>query len=178
MNARFTLLLLAHAISAASQSTPPAPIGVQTVQWLQERLDIREATGHNDGPDVAALIRGGGGNPADRPEWCGFTQAADQRAHGLPIPGGGMQGAAAAWFPLARRVPLGLVQVGYQAGFWHHGGIHHITRVAVLGRPLRAGRPPRTVWTIGGNEGRGTSAGMHLTGYGAGNIAAFSNWLH
>ena len=89
-----------------------------------------------------------------------------------------MQGAARAWFPAARRVPLALAQAGHCAGFDYGQGIHHIARVAVLGKPLRAGRPPRTVWTIAGNEGRGTNAGMHLTPYPSQNIAAFSNWLH
>lgn len=177
MRTGLTLLLIAHSVTAASQALP-APIGVATVQWLQERLNVREATGHNDGPAVAALVRAGGGNPNDRPEWCGFTQAADQRAHGLPIPAAGMQGAARAWFPASRRVSLDSARPGHLAGFDYGAGIHHVARVAVLGKPLRAGRPPRSVWTIAGNEGRGTNAGIHLTNYPAQNIAAFANWFY
>lgn len=177
MKTGLTLLLIAHSFTAAAQ-TAPLPIGVATVQWLQERLYIRELTGRNDGPEVAALVRAGGGNPADHPEWCGFTQAADQRAHGLPIPSGGMQGAARAWFPSARRLSLAQAQPGHLAGFDYGQGLHHVARVAVLGKPLRPGRPPRTVWTIAGNEGRGTNAGIRFTNYPSANIAAFSNWLY
>jgi hypothetical protein len=152
--------------------------GAATVAWLQTRLWVREATGKNDGPAVAALVKAGGGNPAIRPEWCGFTQAADQRAHKLPIPANGMQGAARAWFWVpARRVPLDSVKPGHLAGFDYGRGIHHVARVAVVGKPLRAGRPPRTIWTIAGNEGQGANAGMHLTPYPSPNIAAFANWL-
>ena len=167
---------LFHRVSA--QPAPPTAVGVATVQWLQARAYIRELTGNNDGPDVAALVKAGGGDPAQRPEWCGFTQAACQRAFGLPIPGGGMQGAARAWFPAARRVALTATAPGDLAGFDYGRGIHHVARVAVLGKPLRAGRPPRSVWTLAGNEGRGTNAGIHLTNYPAQNIAAFGRWLN
>lgn len=176
--ARFVLALCCLLPRCAKAQ--PTPIGVQTVQWLLDRQWIREATGRNDGPAVAALVRAGGGEytATYHPEWCGFTQAADQLAHGLPIPKNGMQGAAAAWFPPNRLVSLDAVEIGHQAGFDYSHGIHHIARVAVLGRPVRPGRPPRNIWTIAGNEGRGTTAGVHLTNYPATNIAAFSNWLY
>lgn len=38
-------------------------------------LGVMEQGGNNAGADVARIIRGGGGNPADRPAWCGYTMA-------------------------------------------------------------------------------------------------------
>ena len=90
-----------------------------------------------------------------------------------------MQGAARAWFPARRRVGLDSVKVGHLAGFdYGNGTIHHVARVVAFGRPIRRGRPPRLIYTIAGNEGTGTNAGVHLTGYAAGSIAAFANWLY
>lgn len=154
--------------------------------WLRARLTVREATGRNDGPDVAALVKAGGGNPAEHPEWCGFTQTACQRAHGLPYPGGGMQGAARAWFTdphrtvylAGRRGTADSIRVGYCLGFDYGAGIHHIGRAAIVVPPLRKGRPPRGFYSIAGNEGRGTNAGMHLTYYATPSIAAGANWLY
>jgi len=180
----------------AAQATP-APRAVQarnaqlTIDWLTGRMWVREATGRNDGPGVADIIRAGGGVPAQRPEWCGFTQAADNRANGLPIPRGGMQGAAKAWFPLTgpdaertlfhRAAGIGSIdsiRTGLQAGFDYGRGIHHVAKVAKLGRPVRAGRAPRNVYTLAGNEGSGTNAGLKLTLYPIGAIDALSNWLY
>jgi hypothetical protein len=158
-----------------------------TIDWLTGRLWVREATGRNDGLAVAEIIRAGGGVPAQRPEWCGFTQAADQRANGLPIPARGMQGAARAWFEpgsprtyflAGRRGSLDSIKPGHMLGFDYGRGIHHIARDKEVTPPLRKGRPPRGFWSIAGNEGRGTKAGVHLTYYPAANIAGASNWLY
>ena len=186
------LVMLCHLAQAQ-----PAPRVVQarnaqfTIDWLTGRLWVREATGRNDGPAVADIIRAGGGVPAQRPEWCGFTQAADNRAHGLPIPRNGMQGAARAWFPLTgpdaertlfhRAAGIGSIdsiRLGLQAGFDYGRGIHHVAKVAKLGRPVRAGRAPRNVYTLAGNEGTGTNAGLKLTLYPIGAIDALGNWLY
>lgn len=164
-----------------------------TVAYLVARANVREATARpgNDGPGVAALIRAGGGNPAQHPEYCGFTQAGDQRAHGLPIPAAGMQGAARAWFVDARkqllarcffyaglRGVLDSVQQGDLLGFaWRpNPTIHHVTRADKAVPPLRRGRPPRGYWSWGGNEGRYPNAGMHYTYYPGPNITAASRW--
>lgn len=164
------------------------------MKWLADRSTVREATARpgNDGPGVAALIRAGGGNPADRPEYCGFTQAADQRAHGLPIPGRGLQGGARYWFfdasgkHLLPRTfyyagQLGVldsVQQGDVLGFaWRpNPTIHHVTRADKPVPPLRRGRPPRGYWSWGGNEGRWPNAGMKYTFYPGPNITAASRW--
>jgi hypothetical protein len=175
----------------------PAPRAVQarnaqlTIDWLTGRLWVREATGRNDGPGVADIIRAGGGVPAQRPEWCGFTQAAANRAHKLPIPRNGMQGAATAWFPLtgpdaertlfhraARVGSIDSIRLGLQAGFDYGRGIHHVAKVAKLGRAVRPGRAPRNVYTLAGNEGSGTNAALKLTLYPIGSIDALGNWLY
>ncbi|WP_460503658.1 hypothetical protein, partial [Hymenobacter agri] len=99
--------------------------------WLAARLTATESTGYNRGPLVDKIIVAGGGNPYVRksPEWCGFTQAAANRACGKPIPRNGMQGAAAAWFPLTgpdarrtvffrgKRGSIDSIRVGQKAGF-------------------------------------------------------------
>lgn len=177
------LLLLAVSTSYAQPARNPATTKA-TLDWLTARLGVREATGHNDGPAVAAIVTAGGGVATQRPEWCGFTQAACQRASKLPIPKNGMQGAARAWFAdIARtyyrpgvRGGLGDIQPGDLAGFDYGRGIHHITRFAQVVPGLRPGRPPKGFYTLGGNEGRGTNAGLHLTYYPAANIAAAARW--
>ena len=100
-----------------------------------------------------------------------------------------MQGAAAAWFPLkgpdagrtlwdrkTGRGSIDSIALGLKAGFDYGHGIHHVAEVAELGRPVRAGRDPRSVWTWAGNEGKGTAAGLHRSLYPIGAIDALSNW--
>lgn len=179
-------LLALLCLASHAQPLPPRSPACQaaTIQWLVERLSIREATGRNDGPKVAALVTEGGGRWREHPEWCGFTQAADQKAHGLPIPANGMQGAAAAWFRDPRRTTylagvrgaLAESQPGDVVGFNYGRGIHHITRLKQVVPPERKGRPPRGFYTLGGNEGRGANAGLHLTYYAAPAIAATARW--
>ncbi|NML67589.1 hypothetical protein HHL22_20505 [Hymenobacter sp. RP-2-7] len=163
-----------------------------TLDWLRARLGVREASGRNDGPAVAAIIKAGGGVPAQRPEWCGFTQAANQRAHGLPIPAAGMQGAARCWFTdatgkvllprtfyhVGRRGVLDSIQPGDLVGFaWRPSVIiHHVTRADERVAPLRKGRPPRGFYCLGGNEGRGAKAGLHRTFYFATAVTAAARW--
>lgn len=192
---RYLLLLLAVSCQLVATAQPRRNPATQasTVKWLADRGTVREATARpgNDGPTVAAIIKAGGGPPAQHPEWCGFTQAADQRAHGLPIPAHGLQGAARYWFvdghkrPLPRcfyyagqRGALDSVQAGDLLGFARGANpdIHHITRAAVKVPPLRRGRPPRGYWSWGGNEGRWPNAGMHYTYYPGPNITAAARW--
>ena len=188
------LLLLCCFASRAQPRRNPITQAA-TVKWLLDRLSVREATARpgNDGPAVAAIITAGGGAAREHPEWCGFTQAADQRAHGLPIPGGGLQGAARYWFVDARRqlLPrayfyagrrgvLDSIQRGDLVGFAWRGSpdIHHIVRADELVPPLRRGRAPRGVWSWGGNEGRWPDAGMHRSMYPGPNVTAASRWDH
>lgn len=176
--------LMTYPGPVAAQPSRSATLQTATIAWLTARLDVREATSRNDGPAVAAIVRAGGGQPNVGLEWCGFTQAADQRANGLPIPAAGMQGAARAWFTdsqrtfylAGRRGALTSIQPGDLAGFDYGHGIHHITRFVEVLPPLRKGRSPRGFYTIGGNEGRGIRAGMHRTYYPATSIAAGARW--
>ena len=196
--ATFFALLTTFFVASSAHAQPPPrnpATTAATLDWLRQRLDVREITARpgNDGPAVAALIRAGGGEPGEHPEWCGFTQTADQRAHGLPYPGGGMQGAARYWFVDAARRPLprtqylagqrgtlDSIQPGDLVGMaWAGSGgvIHHITRCAELVPALRKGRPPRGFWCLAGNEGHYPNAGLHHTYYNAmGALAAAARW--
>lgn len=180
------MLLLAVPVVQAQPSRPPRRPAVQaaTVDWLRQRLGVREVGRNNRGPEVDALVRAGGGDPHDAPEWCGFTQTADQRAHGLPFPSQGMQGAARAWFYASnprthylagRRGAAEDLQPGDLVGVAYGGTVHHIMRVAEIVPPLRKGRPPRGFYTIAGNEGR-FPGGMHHSFYAAPSIAAGARW--
>jgi len=187
----WALLCLVYYAKAQPRRNPATQ--AKTVKWLADRGNVREATARpgNDGPAVAAIIRAGGGTPAQRPEWCGFTQAGDQRAHGLPIPANGLQGAARYWFVdvknrllprtfyyAGQRGVLDSIQQADMLGFaWRPNlVIHHITRADKAVPPLRRGRPPRGFWSWGGNEGRFPNAGMHYTYYPAANITAAARW--
>ncbi len=178
MRTLFLLLLLAisYQLSAQPSRAVEASRAAAATAWLTPRLYIREATGNNDGPDVWALIKAGGGQP--RMPWCGFTQRACQVALKLPYPAGA--GGSYNWFLDKRRaVPLDSIRPGLLVGNYSRarGRIAHITRVVQVIPPLRKGRPPRGAYCIGGNEGSGTRAGMHRTLYPMASIYALSNWL-
>lgn len=174
------LLLLGHACHA--QPAAQRQRADCTLGWLRDHLWVREATGHNDGPAVWALIHAGGGQRHD--EWCGYTQLAAQRACGLPVPA--EAGAARAWFRARRRLvytqggigSLAAVRPGYCVGIRYGSAIHHIIRAAVAGRAVRRGRPARGWYCYGGNEGRGPNAGIHYTFYPAASFNAVANWLY
>jgi hypothetical protein len=70
------------------------------------------------------------------------------------------------------------LRLGLKAGFDYGRGIHHVAAVFAAGRPVRAGRPPSSVVTLAGNEGSGTTAGLHQTIYSLDAIDALSNWWH
>jgi len=175
-------------VTSYAQSVPPRnpATTAATLAWLAERLWVKEATARpgNDGPAVAAIIQAGGGAPAQHPEWCGFTQAADQLAQKLPIPKNGMQGAARAWFwdPVRTyflagvRGTVALVMPGDLVGFDYGRGIHHIARAKQTVPNEIKSRPPRGFYTLAGNEGRYPTAGLHLTYYPAVNIDAGARW--
>jgi len=190
----WALICLAYYAKAQPTSRArQAQAAACTLAFLRAHQDVRETLGNNAGPGVRALVLAGGGEytATYKPEWCGFTQAAANRSCGLPIPRNGMQGAANAWAPLtgpdarrtlfhraAGRGSIDSIRLGLKACFDYSRGLHHVAAVAELGRPLRAGRAPRSVWTLAGNEGTGTAAGLHLTLYPIGAIDALSNWLY
>lgn len=188
-----SLLLLAVRVAQA-QPSPRArqqQAATCTLDFLTAHLWVTESQGRNAGPGVQQLVKAGGGeySKSYKPEWCGFTQAAANRSCSLPIPKNGMQGAAKAWFPLtgpdaartvfhraAGRGSIDSIRVGQKAGFDYGRGIHHVAAVAELGRPVRAGRAPRSLYTLAGNEGTGTTAGLKRSLYAITSIDALSNW--
>ncbi|MDO7888243.1 hypothetical protein [Hymenobacter cheonanensis] len=187
-----SLLLLASQVGHAQPSRArQAQAATCTLEFLRAHQTVRETQGNNAGPGVRALVLAGGGEytATYHPEYCGFSQAAANRSCGLPIPRNGMQGAAKSWAPLtgpdagrtlfhraAGRGSIDSIRVGLKACFDYGRGLHHVAAVDELGRPVRAGRAPRSVWTWAGNEGKGTNAGMHRTLYPIGAIDALSNW--
>lgn len=50
-------------------------LGYKAWQAAGKDLGVREQGGNNSGPDVARIIRDGGGNPADKPPWCVYGVA-------------------------------------------------------------------------------------------------------
>lgn len=181
----FVLLALSWAADAQPLRALEARRAAAATAWLEAHLYIREQTGDNDGPDVWALIREGGGEP--RSAWCGFTQRKVQAVLGLPFPDGA--GGSYNWFLLRSRHTYYIqgqcgtadsIRVGHCVGIYsaRRGRIAHITRAVALVPPLRKGRAPRAAYCIGGNEGSGPRAGIHRTLYPLSSIYALSNWLN
>ncbi len=146
-----------------------------TLAYLDGVLGVREATGRNDGPAVAAFIRAGGG--AAQAEWCGFLQRAVQVHCGLPYPAGA--GGSYNWFLPAsprtvfirgQRGAVEQVRVGYKVGFYNpaRGRIAHIASVRAVTR--------HGFVTDDGNWGSGRNAGVHRVSRGRGEIYAGANW--
>lgn len=150
--------------------------------WLQKHCYIREQ-GNNRGPLIDEWAKANGN--AYGSEWCGLTQWACQKAQALPTPKG--PAGSYNWFLdpkrtylLGARGSFDSVREGHCIGIYNarRGRIAHITRAVELARPIRRGRPARGAWCIGGNEGSGAKAGVHLTFYPATSIYAASNWLY
>jgi hypothetical protein len=177
--------LLASCQLAAAQPVPralEAQRAATATVWLQQHSYIREM-GHNRGPLIDEWAKANGN--AYGSEWCGLTQWACQKAQGLPTPKG--PAGSYNWFLdrkrtylLGARGSFDSVRVGHCIGIYNarRGRVAHITRAMELARPIRKGRPARGAWCIGGNEGSGANAGVHLTFYPAPSIYAASNWLY
>jgi hypothetical protein len=155
--------------------------------WSAAHLYVREATGHNDGPEIDAWARALG-IPLRSP-WCGAFQAAGQRACGLPVPPGA--GGARNWFRdphrtyflRGQRGRVDDVAVAHQVGFYYVnlGRIGHIGQVVALAQGRRRGRPARGYLVRAGNTGSGggrDGAGVHDLFYAAADVYAAANWLH
>lgn len=61
------------------------PLRLKALDVGKSFVGIMEQGGNNTGAGVARIIRIGGGNPADRPPWCGFTVAACYRLAGSKL---------------------------------------------------------------------------------------------
>lgn len=70
---------------------------------------------------------------------------------------------------------LDSIWLGLQTGFNYERGIHHVAKVAKLGRPVRAGRAPRNVYMLASNEGSSPNTGLKLTHYPIGSVDALGN---
>lgn len=55
--------------------TANKPLRLRALAEAEKLIGIMERGGNNAGADVARIIRGGGGNPSDRPAWCGYLCA-------------------------------------------------------------------------------------------------------
>jgi hypothetical protein len=118
----------------------------------------------------------------------GEASRALERAVGVSLTAPGVPGSRWALVPVELAEPGRLtfhraawgtvdsIRVGQKAGFDYGRGIHHVGAVAELGRPVRAGRAPRSIWTLAGNEGTGTTAGVKHTLYPIGAIDGLANW--
>lgn len=170
-------LLCTHAHAQAPRAVQAQRAAAATV-WLQQHLYLRETAGYNRAPLIDSWARANGN--ALGSEWCGLTQWACQRAQKLPTPVG--PAGSYNWFKDPKRTSRNFdsLRVGYCVGIYNtrRGRIAHITRAVELARPIRKGRPARGAWCIGGNEGSGANAGVHLTFYPATGIYASSNWLY
>lgn len=154
--------------------------------WHATHLNVREATGNNDGPQIDAWLRLVG-SPLRSP-WCGATQGACQVANRLPMPRAA--GAARSWavpvrtyYVRAVRGALDSLRPGHCVLFYYAnlGRIGHIGRLVAAQRPLRKGRPARGWLVVAGNTGTGggrDGAGIHQYFYPAADLYAVANWLY
>ncbi|MCA8830275.1 hypothetical protein [Hymenobacter pini] len=181
-------LLLSHA--AAAQVAHRAKSGAVTcqLQAATDRLHVREATGNNDGPEVLAAQKAAGAKPRD--PWCGCEMFVQQQRCGLPSPQ--WPAAARNWSQAASprtfyirglRGSLDSIRPGHIVTFYYAnlGRVGHVGKVIALGRPVRAGRAPRTYLVNAGNTGRGggrDGAGVYNVNYPAYQIYAGANWSY
>lgn len=179
-----SLLLIGGSLRAQPSRAVQAQRAAACTIWLQQHLYMTEAAGYNRHPLIDAWARANGNAPGS--EWCGLTQWACQKAVKLPTPPG--PAGSYNWFKDIKRTyyvrgvrgVLDSVRVGHPVGIYNakRGRIAHIMRVVKVVPGIRPGRPPRSFYTIAGNEGSGPTAGMRLTLYAAPSIYAAANWLY
>jgi hypothetical protein len=152
------------------------------------RLNVREATGRNDGPQVEAAQRAAGAKKGD--PWCGCEQYVEQKLCGLPTPA--WAAAAANWtlagnsrtyYIRGQRGVADSIQVGDQVTFYYAnlGRVGHVGRNVQATRSLRRGRPARGFIVRAGNTGSGggrDGAGVHDVFYAATDVYAAANWKY
>lgn len=152
-----------------------------------KRLSVREATGHNDGPEVELVQRLAGARVGIDP-WCGCERNYWNLQCGRPCPK--WPAAAANWslstdkrtfFILGRRGSVDSLKIGDTVTFYcaNLGRVGHVGMVVAKGRPLRAGRAPRYLLVRAGNTGIGggrDGAGDHDVLYQPASIYAGAIW--
>lgn len=75
---------VATARSVIARHTP-APLRELAYKEAAKLVGIMEEGGNNSGKRVGEIIRGGGGNPAAKPAWCGYTMAYVYRKAGSTL---------------------------------------------------------------------------------------------
>jgi hypothetical protein len=180
-------LLLCPLLGSGQPSTIAQSRAACVLDWSGKQLNVREATGHNDGPVIEAWLRATGNRKGA--SWCGAYQAAGQRACGLPSP----KGAAGSynWFTdksrcyyyLSKRGSIDSLKPGHQVGFYYAslGRIGHIGRAVAPARAIRRGRPARGWYVNAGNTGSGggrDGGGVRVVFYPSSEISAAANWLY
>ena len=171
----------------AAHRAKPGAVACQ-LQAAAADLHVRELTGRNDGPEVLArqkLAKAKAGDP-----WCGCEMHWQQQACGLPSPA--WPAAARNWsdgtsartfFIRGTRGALDSIRPGHMVTFYYTnlGRVGHVGKVVALGRPVRAGRAPRTFVVNAGNTGTGggrDGAGVYNVTYQAYQIYAGANWSY
>ena len=183
----FALLIL-YLVCTRAHAQAPRPGTACLLTTSAARLKVREATGRNDGPEVEKVQRLAGARVGVDP-WCGCERYYWNYTCGRPSPK--WPAAARNWSQPTdphtfyirggKRGVLDSVKVGDTTTFFYSnlGRVGHVGMVVELGRPLRAGRPPRTYRIRAGNTGSGggrDGAGVHDVTYSAESIYAASTW--
>ena len=149
------------------------------LSWSATQTSVREATGRNDGAEVAAFLKVVG-LPTGY-EWCGAYQAYGNKHCGAPFPPAA--GRAASWTPAAnprtyyirgKRGSVDSLQPGHQVTFYYA----NLGRIGHVGRLVS--RTRRGWYTNEGNTGRGggrTGAGVHVLLRANWEFYAAANWL-
>ena len=185
-----TISLLLLALAGHAQTAHRARPGAAAcqLQAATARLHVREATGRNDGPEVWAAQKAAGAKRGD--PWCGCEMYVQQVGCGLPFPkwpaaarNWSDAGSPRTFYLRGLRGSLDSIRPGHIVTFYYAnlGRVGHVGKVVALGRPLRAGRPPRTFLVNAGNTGRGggrDGAGVYNVTYQAADIFGAANWSY
>jgi len=164
----------AHVVAVETSLAPeplteaPAPTvkskREQVIELAESMVGITEATGRNDGPEVAAILRSAGiNNPA---EWCGASICHIYKQLQVETPNGCAW--SPSWFPKAKRIEADEVRPGDVFG-QHVKSKGRIGHVGII-----QGREGGGYWiTLEGNiSDKFTGRRLHPR-----SVHAFSNWI-
>jgi|GEM_PF-3520889 len=174
-------------LASPAQAQAPRPGTAKLLAVSASRLRVREATGRNDGVEVEAAQRLAGARVGIDP-WCGCERNWWNVKAGRACPA--WPAAAANWtkpssartfYIRGQRGQLDSLRIADTVTFFYSnlGRVGHVGMVVATGRPLRAGRPPRTYLVRAGNTGSGggrEGAGVHDVTYSAESLYAAATW--
>lgn len=181
-------LLVSLQVHAQASRAVQATNAKKVLAWSNAHLNVREATGRNDGPEVEAFLRVTGNRKGD--PWCGAYQAAGNKACGLPIPAGAggarnwtLPGNRRTYYIRGQRGSLDSLKPGHQITFYYAnlGRVGHVGRLMQPTRSIRRGRPARGWYTNEGNTGTGggrEGAGVKQLFRSSTDFYAAANWLY